>query len=85
MRFAGDFFGVPLTTPSEDNKSSLLKYFPELKTVRKQAGGQEEGARMYGGSVAVQPFTGFKTFEAPEGQKTTAPIFPGFKTFEQPK
>ena len=85
VRFAGDFFGVPLVAPGEDQSSLLLDYFPGLKTVKKRTGEEEQGARLYGGAKAVQPFTGFKTFEAQSGQKTSAPIFPGFKTFEQPK
>jgi len=85
VRFAGDFFGVPLVAPGEDQGSLLLDYFPGLKTVKKGSGGEAQGARSYGGAKAVQPFTGFKTFEAQSGQKTSAPIFPGFKTFEQPK
>jgi|DEB0MinimDraft_3_1074331.scaffolds.fasta_scaffold82111_2 hypothetical protein len=84
VRFAGDFFGVPLTTPEEDRGSELLRYFPELKTIKKQAG-QEEGARLYGGAKAVGPFTGFKTLEAPDAEQKAAPVFTGFKTFEQPK
>lgn len=86
VRFAGDFFGVPLAAPGEDRDSELLKRFPELKTIKKSgSAGGEEGARLYGGAKAVQPFTGFKTFEASGGEKQAAPIFPGFKTFEQPK
>lgn len=86
VRFAGDFFGVPLTAPGNDDGSLLMDYFPELKTVKKTAGeSEEQGARLYGGAKAVQPFTGFKTFEAPREEQKTAPSFFGFKTFEQPK
>ena len=86
VRFAGDFFGVPLTAPGEDQGSLLLDYFPGLKTIKKRTGeGEDQGARLYGGAKAVQPFAGFKTFETQPGQKTSVPIFPGFKTFEQPK
>ena len=86
VRFAGDFFGVPLTTPGGDEGSLLLDYFPGLKTIKKTAGGsEEEGARSYGGAKAVPSFTGFKTFEAPKGEQKAAPSFFGFKTFEQPK
>lgn len=86
VRFAGDFFGIPLSVPGQDEGSQLLDYFPELKTIKKRASDQQEsGARLYGGAKAVQPFTGFKTFEAPESEQKAAPSFFGFKTFEQPK
>jgi len=84
-RFAGDFFGIHLEAPGSREKSSLLEYFPELKTIRKGQSGEPEGARLYGGAVAVQPFTGFKTFESEKPVEKAAPLFPGFKTFEQPK
>lgn len=86
MRFAGDFFGVPLVAPEERDNSSLLKYFPELKNIGKQNAEEGvKGARGYGGTVAIQPFTGFKTQEITQERKATAPLFAGFKTFEQPK
>jgi hypothetical protein len=84
MRFAGDFFGVPLATPEENKRSLLVDYFPELKSVKKSAATEEEGARSFGGSKAVTPFEGFKTMEAP-GRTQNAPQFFGFKTFEQQK
>lgn len=85
MRFAGDFFGVPLTTPAEDKSSVLVDYFPELKSVKKSAAGDEQtGARSYGNAKAVTPFTGFKTMESSD-RTTPAPQFFGFKTFEQAK
>ncbi len=86
VRFAGDFFGVPLTPTREDEQSTLLGYFPELKTIKRREGAEEDkSARAYGGLSAVQPFTGFKTLSTAEERKTAVPVFPGFKTFEQPK
>lgn len=85
MRFAGDFFGVPLTTPEEDKRSLLVDYFPELRSVKKsQASGEQEGARGFGNTKAVTPFAGFKTLQDP-GRSEAAPQFFGFKTFEQSK
>ena len=80
VRFAGDFFGVPLTTKKEA-KSSLLEYFPDLREV-KSSSADQEGARAFGGAKAATPFTGFKTFEAPAKEKKAAPLFSGFKTPE---
>lgn len=87
-RFAGDFFGIPLVAPGEDERSSLVKYFPDLRSIKK--GSQESSeqpdlgpARSFGGSKAVTPFAGFKTFEV-SNEKKAAPLFAGFKTFEQP-
>lgn len=86
VRFAGDFFGVPLAAPGNEGGSLLMNYFPELKTIKKTVGDSEEqGARLYGGAKAVQPFAGFKTFEASGEDQKAAPSFFGFKTFEQPK
>lgn len=86
-RFAGDFFGIPLTTPDEDKSSNLLKYFPELKSIRNSSspatGAPLGEARSFGGAQAVSPFVGFKTFEV-TNQKKAAPMFAGFKTLEQP-
>lgn len=87
-RFAGDFFGIPLVAPGEDEGSSLVKYFPELKSIKKGsqgASGQSDlgPARSFGGAKAVTPFAGFKTFEV-SNEKKAAPLFAGFKTFEQP-
>jgi hypothetical protein len=87
-RFAGDFFGVPLTSTQEERGANLLKYFPELKTISRTsqvATGQPElgPARSYGGFQAVTPFAGFKTLET-SNEKKAAPLFAGFKTFEQP-
>ena len=64
-RFAGDFFGVPLTTPGESGGSSLLAYFPELRSTKKSKTsdeGESEEARSFRGTKAVSPFVGFKTF-----------------------
>ena len=82
-RFAGDFFGVPLTTPGESGGSSLLAYFPELRSVKQSKTsdeGESEEARSFRGTKAVSPFVGFKTFEAPNEPKA-APVFAGFKGF----
>lgn len=85
MRFAGDFFGVPLTTAKEEKGSRLVDYFPELKSVRATAkSGDSAGARGYGNTKAVTPFAGFKTMQNP-GRSEAAPQFFGFKTFEQSK
>lgn len=84
MRFAGDFFGVPLTTPAEKEESVLIDYFPELRSVKKSETGSKEGARGYGKTKAVTPFSGFKTMEK-SGRTQGVPEFFGFKTFEQPK
>lgn len=86
-RFAGDFFGLSLTSPEEDT-SRLFSYFPELRSIGSRSPvaeqKEQEGARLFGGAQAVGPFTGFKTFEKPQGQYKAAPLFAGFKTFEQP-
>lgn len=79
VRYAGDFFGIPLTAPQESEGSKLLGYFPELKTP-KAAEGNQEGARSVGGKAAVTPFSGYKTFEVPEDKPQVAPLFSGFKT-----
>ena len=79
VRFAGDFFGVPLV-PRDEGKSALMSYFPELREVKKKASGEQEGARGVGGTKAATPFVGFKTFEAPEKEQKAAPMFAGFKT-----
>ena len=79
-RYAGDFFGIPLTTPQESESSRLLSYFPELKTPSK-ASKTQEGARSVGDTKAVTPFSGYKTFEAPKEERQTTPLFSGFKTF----
>lgn len=84
MRFAGDFFGVPLTTPEEDKKSLLVDYFPELGSIKKGAPASEGGAKGFGGTKAATAFGGFKTMESPDREQTV-PQFFGFKTFEQPK
>lgn len=80
VRFAGDFFGVPLVT-KEESRSSLIDYFPGLKQI-KASSADQDGARGFGGAKAATPFAGFKTFEAPAGEKKAAPVFAGFKTPE---
>ncbi len=83
MRFAGDFFGAPLTTPEEDKESALVDYFPELRSIKRSSAEKAGGeARSYGGAKSVTPFAGFKTMEEP-GRSQSAPKFFGFKTFEQ--
>jgi len=82
MRFAGDFFGVPLVTEQEQRGSVLAGYFPELRQIKKAAATEKTEARSAGGAKAVSPFTGFKTFES-AGQKKATPAFSGFKTFSQ--
>lgn len=93
-RFAGDFFGISLVDPGdEDEGSQLLKYYPELRNIKKEKEATpsgkglektEEGARLYGGAQAAPTFAGFKTFEQ-KGSQRAAPLFSGFKTFEQQK
>jgi hypothetical protein len=80
VRYAGDFFGIPLTAPQESEGSRLLSYFPELKTPSK-ASKTQEGARSVGDTKAVTPFSGYKTFEAPKEERQATPLFSGFKTF----
>lgn len=80
-RFAGDFFGVALV-PEENEKSSLVKYFPDLADIKKakRPAGDTSGARSFGGAKAITPFIGFKTFEkADGGEVQAAPTFTGFK------
>jgi len=85
VRYAGDFFGIPLADTKEEN-SMLLKYYPELKKPGQRKAGEEvEGARSFGDRQAAAPFIGFKTFEAKKNQQVAAPVFSGFKTFEQTK
>lgn len=86
-RFAGDFFGIPLTSAEQNSRSSLIDYFPELKSVKQTASRPATSlgpARSFGNATAVTPFVGFKTFETTNERKA-APVFTGFKTFEQPK
>lgn len=81
-RFAGDFFGIALI-PEKSEKSSLVKYFPELADVKKSGQSAKEsktGARAFGGAKAVSPFVGFKTFEKVDSKEAkAAPVFAGFK------
>ena len=83
VRFAGDFFGVPLTTREEDQGSLLLDYFPDLRSTNraKAAEGDDEGARSFRGVKAVGPFTGFKTLQKSGGEDKAPPAFGGFKEF----
>lgn len=62
MRFAGDFFGVPLAKKEEG--SALFEYFPELRAIPPKTSAASKGeARAVGGTKAVTPFTGYKTLE----------------------
>lgn len=83
-RYAGDFFGVSLEpgdTATRD-KSTLLDYFPELKTIQKRKEGEvDSGARSFRDRQAVSPFTGFKTLEASKENQKAAPDFFGYKQF----
>lgn len=83
MRYAGDAFNIPLGPQSSSGSSVLVDYFPELKQIGASSSQEEEpdGARGYGSTKSVAPFTGFKTLESP-GEKNPAPEFFGFKTFE---
>lgn len=86
-RFAGDFFGIPLTT-SEEKDSVLIDYYPELKTVKKSSAATQEvadsGARTYGGAKAAPIFSGFREFEASDNEPKAAPLFTGFKSYRTP-
>lgn len=82
MRFAGDYFGVPLAVPGDSQESELVKYFPDLKDIGNQrTSDQDGGPRNLGGTKAIAPFTGFKTMES-TGDGKQAPEFFGYKTFE---
>lgn len=81
VRFAGDFFGVPLTTREEESRSTLLGYFPELRSTAKAKPSDEDGARGFRNVKAVTPFAGFKTLEKAGGEAKVAPLFTGFKEF----
>lgn len=66
-RFAGDFFGVPLSVGTDE--SELVKYFPGLKDTYKYAQkpeGEGRGPRLTGNLRGSQAFAGFKLFEAPK-------------------
>jgi len=66
-RFAGDFFGVPLS--QETDESELVKYFPGLKdTFRstRQTEADKKGPRLTGNLQGSRAFAGFKLFEAPK-------------------
>lgn len=86
-RFAGDFFGIPLTA-GEDKKSVLIDYYPELRSIKKEASATrkeaDSGARAYGGTKAAPVFSGFREFEAAGGEKEAAPLFIGFKSYKAP-
>ena len=79
VRFAGDFFGVPLVDTQERDRSQLLDYFPELRSTQKGKASDQEGARSFRNVKAVGPFTGFKTLETSNQETTAAPVFSGFK------
>lgn len=68
MRFAGDFFGAPLDA-EEEKSSELLRYFPELRSVKKGAQDSEPGARSFRNAKATPVFSGFKTFELGGGRE----------------
>ncbi len=78
-RYAGNYFGISLREPGDEG-SVLLGYYPELRSPGKAPEDQEKGARGLGGTQAVKVFSGFKTFEAPEGQRKAVPLFTGYKT-----
>lgn len=66
-RFAGDFFGVPLSI--ETDQSELVKYFPGLGDTYKYAKkseGEKQGPRLTGNLRGAQAFAGFKLFETPK-------------------
>lgn len=82
MRYAGDIFSKPMAAENND-ESELIGYFPELKNFDRRISGEaRKGAKTTGGFEAIDPFTGFKTFE----QKTeyaAVPKFAAFKPFER--
>lgn len=80
-RYAGDYFGIPLSGVGSGRGSLLLSYYPELRSVKKQAEAearQQPGARSFRGARAVGPFTGFKTMRKDTTFKAL-PAFSGFK------
>ena len=79
VRFAGDFFGVPLVSREEERQSTLLDYFPDLRSTAKAKQQDDEGARGFRNVRAVSPFTGFKTLEKASGEAKVPPVFTGFK------
>lgn len=65
-RFAGDFFGVPLS--QEADESQLVRYFPGLKDTYRFARQTEEdkkGPRLTGNLQGPRAFAGFRLFDAP--------------------
>ena len=89
LRFAGDYFGVSLAEP-QGGSSSLLEYFPELRSapVSKSAQSErlaEESSGIYSATKGAPVFGGFKKFEKAQDQNTGAPVFGGFKVFERSK
>lgn len=81
MRFAGDFFGIPLVFDAEP-ETRLFDYFPDLSGAKRAEPISEGGARAAGGVKAAKLFTGFKTFEKPATQPKATPAFTGFKTLQ---
>lgn len=62
-RFAGDFFGIPLSEEADEG-SDLLKRFPELRNLPKTSSESQEGARSIRSTKAAPVFAGFKTFQS---------------------
>ena len=62
-RFAGDFFGIPLSE-EVDEGSDLLKRFPELRNLPKTSPESQEKARSVRDTQAAPVFAGFKTFRS---------------------
>lgn len=80
-RYAGDYFGIPLSSTGGSGRSLLLNYYPDLRTVKKSAEAEargQSGARSFRGARAVGPFTGFKTLRKDTTFKAL-PAFSGFK------
>jgi hypothetical protein len=66
-RFAGDFFGVPLSQGTDE--SELVKYFPGLRDTYhfiRQTENDKKGPRLTGNLQGSRAFAGFKLFEAPK-------------------
>ena len=80
-RYAGDYFGIPLTGVDTGGNSLLLDYYPELRSIKKEdstTDNEQTEARSFRGTKAVGPFTGFKTLQKDINFKAL-PAFSGFR------
>lgn len=70
VRFAGDFFGVPLVNQKEKD-SELMRLFPDLRSMERSTQDSASEARSTQNTKAAPLFTGFKTFEAKRREQQT--------------